>query len=708
MVATVISISIGRSIYKADVDTEAFDSFLDLDEWLRAFRIAPTRAYITAPMVDGQRNDESALPTVLLLLDFDDLTKSNYQSLKPVLREYLAIAYTTRSHTVENPRLRVLMKFSRPVTREEYPILYENVAAYLSELVTGDPQKIIPDPSGKSISHAMFVPHPGSAISLFEGVAIDVERFLKDQSGASRDATSESTKAVSRYVTEVLSGTNLHDSTLALTAQLVSRTKDPKYTINLVRSLMDASDAPRDNRFRTRYRDISRLAEDAVRRFDIQIPDESIVEKIQDAELPLEWLTKKPPTIPHLVPGWIPEGVVALLVAEGGVGKTTLVLKLCIALALGSRFLGYEVQRCRVLYVGIEDPPEMLRFRLWELFRAELRRIARDLGVEVNEARLIQRMVDNLAVVSLVGEQFHVIETTRGQVSQHAILDDVIPLMSDYDFIAIDPMARLHGGNENDNAVGTALVNAIERVVNETGTTALIPHHTGKSVSTEDSGYGARGASAISDAARVVMRLALATDRDCEDFDNVSASDIAAGSILRLSHPKNSYGPRHSEVWLRRVGIDLRPFTPRISEKMGFEESLEVLVSWIFESYGERPVFKTNVRDRFKEIFDDRLTRNEAESLFDAASTMGTLIKSGTKTDNPQAKAFVLAPHILDTRRGPAASTAGGLKEGKGQRPGTPAAGPIPKGAAGVEGNKRKAKKKSRKRRTSSQHRPNG
>jgi RecA-family ATPase len=73
--------------------------------------------------------------------------------------------------------------------------------------------------------------------------------------------------------------------------------------------------------------------------------------------------------------------------------------------------------------------------------------------------------------------------------------------------VIVDPMARFHGGDENSNAVGTAMVNAIERIASETGAAVLLSHHFNKgAIDDKDQSVTAvRGASAIVDASRSVL-----------------------------------------------------------------------------------------------------------------------------------------------------------------------------------------------------------
>jgi hypothetical protein len=92
------------------------------------------------------------------------------------------------------------------------------------------------------------------------------------------------------------------------------------------------------------------------------------------------WGFKKPPPLRWPVPGFIPEGFVTVLAADGGTGKSYLALELSVCLALGLPFLGIPVTQRKVLYLDFElDEMEQKR-RLWRVLQGK--------GVSVDDPRL--------------------------------------------------------------------------------------------------------------------------------------------------------------------------------------------------------------------------------------------------------------------------------------------------------------------------------
>ncbi len=89
--------------------------------------------------------------------------------------------------------------------------------------------------------------------------------------------------------------------------------------------------------------------------------------------LPAEWLDKSPPPLEYVVDPLLPAQTVALLVAEGGAGKTFLSLRMAIDVATGQPFLGNPTTAGRVAYVALEDPPQVLQRRVHGIYKNQLR-----------------------------------------------------------------------------------------------------------------------------------------------------------------------------------------------------------------------------------------------------------------------------------------------------------------------------------------------
>lgn len=678
-----VSISVGKNVRDNKPVQKHFtlEGFL---RWLMKQTNPSGEAYVCAPMA-GRRSKKNAKPTRVLYIDYDVLTDEQYRRLlRTVAKRYRGIAYTTRSHTSVHPRLRLVVLLVRPVGAEEYRHLYATVAAALSLKAVGDASAIKPDMQCADPEQAMFLPQEGSRRWNLKGKCLDPSAFrtavvdLSDRLKSSDE---------SKLIGDILDGRNLHESTLILTAKLAKRTGDAEFTARVVRSLMSESGAPRDARFKSRYKDVKRLADDALRRFGTPTQsqeNDSILQKLESASIPLDWLRKKPPPVVYLVKDLIIVGTVVFLIADGGLGKSTLLLHGAVCIATGSPFLGREVEQGRVLYICHEDGPEDLRRRLWTIMHHELaeRSIARK--------DFIRLILNNLAIVSLVGEQFHIIRIFEGQAVQSELIEDLIPLMADYDVVILDPLSRMHGADENSNSVATTLINTLERLAQTTGATVLVAHHTGKAAaaSRNKTLYAARGASGFADAGRGMLRLVTVTEEDCKNYPDVDLEEVDDERILQLHVAKIQYGPKPKPLWLRRNGEDLELLQVE-PVHWDLSVALQSLRTW-YEEHDGKPLFRETIRNNYPKIFPG-LSRARSVQMFSRAIDDGALVRAHAQAGNPRAKAYIFPEETRDTGRPPAASTAGQPKTGKGGPADRAAARSLPKAAADVGASKEKA-----------------
>lgn len=279
-----------------------------------------------------------------------------------------------------------------------------------------------------------------------------------------------------------------------------------------------------------------------------RLPPDAAMPALRLESVPREWLDVELPPQEYVLDPLIPRGIVSLLVAEGGSGKSQLGLGLAVAVATGTAFLDLAVAKGRVAYVALEDPIDVVRRRVRQRYL--------DLPV-AKASRYAQDLARNLATESVVGAQLHLISAEYKEVTQNAaVLDFIRERLRDrgpFDLVILDPLARLHGGEENSNAVGTALINAIENLkAGLDGGAILVTHHTGKQAtqSKDASAQAARGASALTDAARSVLRLVPATDDEYKDLDD---TDKAYRRVRKLVHAKSNYARRHPDLWLRQT-----------------------------------------------------------------------------------------------------------------------------------------------------------
>jgi hypothetical protein len=365
--------------------------------------------------------------------------------------------------------------------------------------------------------------------------------------------------------------------------------------------------------------------------------------------LPPDWLNIQPPDQEFTWNPWLPLGSVALLVGEGAVGKTQLLMRIAAHIATGRSLFDSDVQPGRVVYLGLEDPPAVLRRRLYYL-NASMR--------QQFDPTISESLLANLVAVSLVGQQFHLVTMNGGAVGRSASVESLIESVGNAHLVVLDPLSRLHGCEENSNAVSTAIVNSCERIAQETGAAVLLGHHTGKAAAREGltDAYAARGGSGLADAARSVLRLIVATKADAKGLD-LDMAAIERREYLRLLHAKSNYAQSAPAVWLQKSSTgELRHVLPIPIGAPAHDELVKRLRAWWLNEWERQPFSRETVRKEFKSIFGDDISRGRAEAVLDRAIDGGAFDNiSGGK--NPRSKRYVFRSAVSTEMTGNASGT---------------------------------------------------
>jgi hypothetical protein len=207
--------------------------------------------------------------------------------------------------------------------------------------------------------------------------------------------------------------------------------------------------------------------------------------------------------------GMLERGVVGVLSAAGGSGKSMLALQLAVSVITGREWVGFHGpslrERGRVCYLAGEDKPASLHRRLLA--------VADGLGLDGDERECVAQQ---LRLVSLAGKPWRLFEVD-GQERLCAVtaFDDLRRLLGEeagWAMVILDPAARLCGASiELDNEQSTTCVQHLERLSAEAGDAAvLLLGHTSKATRLAGQSH-ARGVSGLGDAAR--WHLGLVSDR---------------------------------------------------------------------------------------------------------------------------------------------------------------------------------------------------
>lgn len=169
------------------------------------------------------------------------------------------------------------------------------------------------------------------------------------------------------------------------------------------------------------------------------------------------YLKNLPKLPPELIEGVVRVGHKMMISGASKSGKSFLLMELAIALTEGTKWLGFQCKKSKVLYVNLEIDPASVTHRLMEIYKA--------LKMDLKHG-------DDLMIWNLRG---------------YAIpLDELAPilirrvLLRGYDAIIIDPIYKVITGDENNASDMGAFTNLFDKICKETGCAVIFSHHHSK------------------------------------------------------------------------------------------------------------------------------------------------------------------------------------------------------------------------------------
>ena len=242
------------------------------------------------------------------------------------------------------------------------------------------------------------------------------------------------------------------------------------------------------------------------------------VEGATDELPPLTYLSDElidPPALPkELIQNILRCGHKMLISGSSKAGKSFLLMELCVALSEGTKWIGFQCKKSKVLYVNLEiDRPSCIN-RFIEIYKA--------LGIKPKYAQDI------------------VIWNLRG----HAVpLDKLVPKLirrvinQQYDAVIIDPIYKVITGDENNASEMGQFCNQFDKICTQTGCSVIYCHHHSKGAQgskkaidrSSGSGVFARDPDAILD----MVQLNADEDFLLENADSVNSTAWRVETSLR-------------------------------------------------------------------------------------------------------------------------------------------------------------------------------
>jgi len=327
------------------------------------------------------------------------------------------------------------------------------------------------------------------------------------------------------------------------------------------------------------------------------------------------FLKTDPPPRKWLLENFIPQGIVGLIVAAGGTGKSMLLTQLGVSVGTGIPLAGkWQVSEPgSVLMLLAEDDNDEIHRRLANVMNS--------LALE-GYAEEFAKLSDRLFIRSMVGA--NPLLTTKipsGECVRTGLVESLLEMVKglpDLKLIVFDPASRFRGGIENSAEDTTRFVEALEALAVTTGATVLIAHHVSKGGANSDeaSQHASRGSSALIDGSRWSLQLAPPSKRaslqSMEEFADIKRRTLIATVV------KSNYGLIPEPVTLMRgQGGYLRHIESdewsRIAKRSVYQSILQLLLksekkyskaAFANEHGGVKKAFKIGIKQLQSDLTD--------------------------------------------------------------------------------------------------------
>jgi archaellum biogenesis ATPase FlaH len=363
--------------------------------------------------------------------------------------------------------------------------------------------------------------------------------------------TPSSTTGATNHAGEMIAGLTdpnpgarvYHESITRLAASLVAGGMFPGAAVDFLYSLMDQirpGDPEELRRWESRRQEIPRAVKSAEKfapeerqppTITVNLstpggsqdePDRFVDDNKTSGDLqPMDWGAlehKQPEPTQWRLEGWLPEGTVTLLSANGGVGKSNLSLQLGVAMVHGMPLFDLATKPSKVLILSGEDEARTVHFRVAN--------ICQDLGLPMSELR------DRLVVYDLT--QADCVLWKDGGVTERMQWLADVTVATGANVVIIDNASDVFAANENDRTEVRGFMRALNLIANVTRAAVLLLAHVDKASVRGGAGLDSNttfsGSTAWNNSAR--SRWAMV-----RDADNV---------VLR--HEKCNLGPLQEEL----------------------------------------------------------------------------------------------------------------------------------------------------------------
>ncbi len=213
-------------------------------------------------------------------------------------------------------------------------------------------------------------------------------------------------------------------------------------------------------------------------------------------------LTTPTPAPPYVIHGLVPRRVVTLLSGHGGAGKSIVGLTLAAHVAAGAHaWAGFRIEDGRALYVSLEDPGEVVRFRL--------RRIVEAYGLDAGKVERRLTVLDGTEGDATLASEFNDMGVRRLVVT--STLAELADAAHGHRLIVVDNASDAYAGNENERRQVRQFIRTLGRIAHDNDAGLVLLAHIDKAAARAGSqGNSYSGSTAWHNSVRA--RLALAAN----------------------------------------------------------------------------------------------------------------------------------------------------------------------------------------------------
>lgn len=185
------------------------------------------------------------------------------------------------------------------------------------------------------------------------------------------------------------------------------------------------------------------------------------LDDIEHAELP-------PPRF--VTAGALPRGATTLLGGHGGVGKSILAESIAATVAAGVAFAGLPTVQGRALFVSLEDPGELVRYRL--------QRIIQSYQLAADAVRENLMILDGSNLDGTLARE--VVEQGAKRLRFTPLWDHLEAAAAGFDLVVIDNASDAFSANENDRQLVRTFIRRIGQLARANDTAVLLLAHIDK------------------------------------------------------------------------------------------------------------------------------------------------------------------------------------------------------------------------------------